>query len=82
MLNERDSVMGVLTMREKTLSKNKLEPLLISRQEVCDLLGFGLVTLYRKKDDPTFPKPIKITSKKVAYSYEQIKEWVNKQTGF
>lgn len=60
--------------------KNTVEPLLLSRQEVCDLLGCGLVTLYRKKDDPNFPKPFKLTKKKVVYSYAQIKHWVEEQS--
>lgn len=60
--------------------KKSVEPLLLSRQEVCDLLGCGLVTLYRKKDDPNFPKPFKLTKKKVVYSYAQIKHWVEEQS--
>lgn len=57
-----------------------LEPLLVSIKDVCKILGCGQVTLWRKREDPTFPKPIKLTDRKVMYSFEQIKNWVNKQT--
>ncbi len=55
---------------------------LISRQQVADLLGIHINTLYRiSKTDPTFPRPYEIGPRTFRWSEERVADWLEAKRG-
>ncbi len=55
---------------------------LISRQQVADLLGIHINTLYRiAKTDPTFPRPYEIAPRTFRWSEERVADWLEVRRG-
>lgn len=49
---------------------------LLRIQEVMHITGFGKSTIYAKISDGTFPKPIKISQRAVAWRLSEIEAWI------
>lgn len=49
---------------------------LIRRAEVCDRTGLPVSTLYRYMANGTFPKPVKIGEKSVAWVEDDVDGWI------
>lgn len=53
---------------------------LIRVKEVAELLGFGVSTIWRKvKEDPSFPRPHKISERITVWQLSEILNWINVQ---
>jgi len=52
---------------------------LIRNHEVRSRVGFSNTTLYEKIKQGTFPRPIKIGDRMVAWNSEEIDSWISKQ---
>ena len=51
--------------------------LLLRLPDVCQLLSLGRTSIYQKvKDDPTFPRPVKLTDRAVAWRRADLEAWV------
>ena len=52
------------------------------RPEKEPMLPFSRATVWRKvKNDPDFPKPVKLGPRITAWRVEEIREWIKKQGG-
>lgn len=46
--------------------------------DVASFLGCGVATVWRRtKDDPTFPKPIKLSERVTVWKLSELKAWVD-----
>jgi prophage regulatory protein len=59
---------------------------LIRRRELQQILSISRSTVYAKlsgsrpgEKDPTFPKPIRLGSRSVAWVYEEVMQWLAEQ---
>lgn len=53
-------------------------PALMRLEEVCKMLGICRTTLWKlQRDNPNFPKPLQITSRKKAYRRSDIERFIN-----
>lgn len=47
-------------------------------KETAAYLGCGIATVWRKtKNDPTFPKPIKLSERVTVWKLSEIEAWIN-----
>ena len=57
-----------------------METRLMRLPQVIERLGVGHSTLYRLvADDPTFPRPVKVGRKVVAWRSDLLEEWIVRQ---
>lgn len=49
---------------------------ILSRREVYEGLGVSTVTLWRMVRDGQFPKPIRISARRVGWSEESVRAWL------
>ena len=57
-----------------------METRLMRLPQVIERLGVGRSTLYRLvADDPTFPRPVKVGRKVVAWRSDLLEEWIVRQ---
>ncbi len=47
------------------------------RQQVEALTGLARSTIYKLVQDGTFPAPIKLTARSVAWPSDQVQAWIN-----
>ena len=58
------------------------DKLVVTVSDAVKLLSISRPTLYRYiKKDPTFPKAIHLTEKKVVFRVEALKDWLVKKEG-
>lgn len=50
-----------------------------SLRDVKEITSFSRATIYRKIKESGFPKPIKISTKRVVWDEVQVKAWLNEQ---
>jgi len=50
-----------------------------SLRDVKDITSFSRATIYRKIKDSGFPKPMKISAKRVVWDEAQVRAWLNEQ---
>jgi prophage regulatory protein len=48
-------------------------------KELKSLVGFSEVTIWRKEKEGTFPKRRKVGKRAVAWSYNEVMEYINSQ---
>ncbi|HQX52735.1 MAG TPA: AlpA family phage regulatory protein [Planctomycetaceae bacterium] len=67
-----------VTLALKRRSELKMQTTeLLSEAEVIAIFGIARSTLFRlRRDDPTFPKPIKIGGKITRWTREKIEAWI------
>lgn len=59
----------------------ELNQLLVNIKQACKMLNLSSTTLYRLvKNDPNFPKLIKLTAKKNVFKYSELKAWTDRLT--
>lgn len=51
----------------------------VSLRDVKAITSLSRATIYRKIKIAGFPKPIKISDKRVVWDEEQVKKWLNEQ---
>lgn len=51
-------------------------PRLLRWRDVCQLTGMGRSSIYR---DGSFPKPVKIGERMIAWREDEIREWINQK---
>jgi prophage regulatory protein len=51
-------------------------PHLLSTRAVMELTSFSRGTLYSKSRDGTFPKPVKISERRIAYRAADVQAWL------
>ena len=57
-----------------------METRLMRLPEVIERLGVGRSTLYRLvAEDPTFPRPVKVGRKVIAWRSDLLEEWIVRQ---
>ena len=49
---------------------------LLSTRAVMELTSFSRGTLYLKSRDGTFPKPLKISERRIAYREAEVQDWL------
>ncbi len=53
--------------------------LLVNIKQACKMLNLSATTVYRLvKNDPNFPKLIKLTAKKNVFKYSDLKAWTDR----
>lgn len=56
-------------------------PRFIRLPEVCQLLGASKATVYRwEREDPTFPKRVKLTERLSAWRADHLATWIEART--
>lgn len=50
-----------------------------SLRDVKDITSFSRATIYGKIKDSGFPKPMKISAKRVVWDEAQVRAWLNEQ---
>ena len=50
--------------------------------DVAAFLGCGVATVWRRtKDDPTFPKPIKLSERVTVWKLSELESWISSLRG-
>lgn len=47
------------------------------RPKVTEVTGLPVSTMYRNMEEGTFPKPVKIGARSVAWKRSEVTEWIN-----
>lgn len=66
--------------RQHTPTKNAAQQLreCLRVPDVAAFLGCGVATVWRRtKDDPTFPKPIKLSERVTVWKLSELEAWVD-----
>lgn len=58
-----------------------VEAVFIRERQILTMLPFSKSTLWRKVNDGTFPKPIKLSERVTAWKVDEIHEWMVSQNG-
>jgi len=67
-------------MVEATVDEKKLEKKWLGRRQTAKYLGIGATTLDRwRKDYPDFPKPVRVTERKIFFNVEELDAWMEKR---
>lgn len=67
------------TPRHHTPAKNGAQQLreCLRVPDVAAFLGCGVATVWRRtKDDPTFPKPIKLSPRVTVWKLSELEDWI------
>jgi prophage regulatory protein len=56
--------------------KTSSDDRLLSTRAVMELTSFSRSTLYLKSRDGTFPKPLKISERRIAYRAADVQAWL------
>lgn len=67
------------TPRHHTSAKNGAQQLreCLRVPDVAAFLGCGVATVWRRtKDDPTFPKPIKLSPRVTVWRITELEDWI------
>lgn len=54
-------------------------PPLLSLPKVVDLIGLSKATIYRAISSGTFPAPVQLSARRVAWPTEAVAEWVSQR---
>lgn len=68
------------TPRHHTSAKNGAQQLreCLRVPDVAAFLGCGVATVWRRtKDDPTFPKPIKLSPRVTVWKLSELEDWIS-----
>lgn len=60
--------------------RNEQPPRLIRRPEVQDRVGFGRTTLYTMVNEGSFPAPVQLGARAVAWRESEIDAWIESRT--
>ena len=63
-------------MIEENTSTKDLKKLFLSAKEVCYLIGFSRVSLWRASKDGQFPSPKQLTIQRVGWLREDVENWI------
>ncbi len=50
-------------------------PLFVNDREVARLLGCARATVWRALADPSFPRPVRLLGRRVAWRVSEVEEW-------
>lgn len=56
-------------------------PNMLPLTRVRDLTSLGKSTIYRLISEGRFPKPIRLTARRVAWSEEALRQWIDQRNG-
>lgn len=56
-----------------------VEAVFIRERQILTMLPFSKSTLWRKVNDGTFPKPVKLSERVTAWRVDEIHEWMVSQ---
>lgn len=60
---------------------NKLDGFL-TQAEVSELVKLDRTTIYRRRQNSTFPEPVRIGNRKLAYRESEIRTWMEDPEGW
>jgi len=60
----------------ETNSDQRRKKLLIKIKTVIELTGLSRATVYRKMEDGTFPKSVKLSTRAIAWHKSDIEAWI------
>ena len=63
-------------MNSQDLSAGDVPRALLRRRELCKLLGVGAATIYRWLRNGSFPPPVRLGPRRVAWRVEDVEEWL------
>jgi prophage regulatory protein len=62
-----------------TKNDRRSSPQLLSIRDVSAMTSLSRRTLYAKASDGTFPKPLKISKRRIAYRETDVRAWLEAQ---
>lgn len=68
----------LLKVKGDKMEKNNLTKV-ASLRDVKEITSFSRATIYRKIKDAGFPKPMKISAKRVVWDEAKVRAWLNEQ---
>jgi predicted DNA-binding transcriptional regulator AlpA len=60
---------------EKHTEQTRIEPLILTRDQTCKLVGLGVLSIWRLRRAGSFPRPIRLTGKKIGFYRDEVVEW-------
>lgn len=60
---------------EKPIEHTQIQPMILTRDQVCKLVGLGVLSIWRLRREGSFPRPIRLTGKKIGFYRSEVEEW-------
>jgi predicted DNA-binding transcriptional regulator AlpA len=57
------------------MEQAQIQPIIISRAQVCQIVGLGVLSIWRLRREGKFPRPIRLTGKKIGFYRDEVIEW-------
>jgi predicted DNA-binding transcriptional regulator AlpA len=60
---------------DKQTDQVQIQPMILTRNQVCKLVGLGVLSIWRLRRKGSFPRPIRLTGKKIGFYRDEVVEW-------
>jgi predicted DNA-binding transcriptional regulator AlpA len=60
---------------EKQTDQLQIQPMILTRAQTCELIGLGVLSIWRLRREGSFPRPIRLTGKKIGFYRDEVVDW-------